>query len=60
MLHLVPSFDLFTNNRNTTGGGVLLYVKNKINANKLVNLSIMTQHLETMSVSFAVGEMIFV
>ena len=31
MLYHVPSFDLFTNNRNTLGGGVLLYVVNKKN-----------------------------
>ena len=36
MLHHVPSFDLFTNNRSTLGGGVLLYVRDTFNANKLV------------------------
>ena len=40
MLYHVPSFDLFTNNHNTQGRGVLLYVRNTFNANKLVNFSV--------------------
>ena len=52
MLYLGPSSDLFTNNRSTLRGGVLLYVRDMFNANKLVNLSVMLEHLETISVSF--------
>ena len=36
MVNPVPSFNLFTNNRTTLGGGVLLYVKDTLNTNKLV------------------------
>ena len=60
MLHHVPSFDLFTSNRNTLGGGVLLYVRDTFNANKLVNFSVMLEHLETIFVSFSVGEINYV
>ena len=47
MLHHVPSFDLFTSNRNTPGGGVLLYVRHTLNVNKLVTFYLMLEHLET-------------
>ena len=60
MLHHVPSFDLLTSNRNTRGDGVLLYVRDTINANKLVNFSVMFEHLETIFVSFSVGEINYV
>ena len=45
MLHHVPSFDLFTNIPSTLGGGVLVYVRDTLNANKLVNFSVMLEHL---------------
>ena len=52
MLHHVLSLDLFTNNRSTLGGGVLLYVRDTLNANKLVIFSVNLEHLETIFVSF--------
>ena len=60
MLHHVTSFDLLTNNRSTLGGGTLLYVRDKCNANKTVHFSIMLECLETIFVSFSVGKTIYV
>ena len=51
---------MLTSNRDTLGGGVLLYVRDTFNANKLVNFSVMLEHLETIFVSFSVGEINFV
>ena len=60
MLHHVHSFDLFTSNRSTQCGGVLLYVRDTFNANKLVNFSVILEHQETIFVSFSVGEINYV
>ena len=56
ILHRVPSIDLFINNRNTQGGGVLLYMRDSFNTNKLVNFSVKLEHLESIFVPFSVGE----
>ena len=45
MLHHVPLFVLFTSNRSIIGGGVLLYVRDTFDANKLVNFSVVLEHL---------------
>ena len=60
MLHHVPSFNLFTNNRSTFCGGVLLYVRDTFNANVLVNFSVMLEHLKTIFVFISVGEINYV
>ena len=60
MLYHVPSFDLSRCNRNTLGGGALLYVRNTFNATKLVNFSVMLKHLKTIFVSFLVSEINYV
>ena len=56
ILHHVPSFDLFTNNRSTLGDGVLLYMSDTFNANKVVNISVRLQQLEIIFLSFSVGK----
>ena len=56
ILHHVPSLDQFTNNCSTLDGGVLLFVRDTINANELVNYSVMLEHLETISASFSTSE----
>ena len=52
MLHHVPSFDWFANNRSILGEGVLLYVRDAFNVNKMVNFSVKLEHLETIFVLF--------
>ena len=45
---------------NTLGGGVLFYVRDTFNANKLVDFSVMLEHLETIFVYFSVGKINYV
>ena len=56
ILHHVPSWDYFTNNRITPGGGVFLYMRDIFDENKQVNFSVMLQRLEIINISFSVGE----
>ena len=56
ILHHVRSLELFASNRNTLGGGVLLYVRDMFNANELVNFSVVFGHLEFLFVSLSFGE----
>ena len=60
MLHHVHSFDLFTNNLSSLGGGVILYMRDTFNASKRVNFSVMFEYLETIFVSFSVDEIYYV
>ena len=60
MLHHVPSWALFTISCSTQGGGVLLYVRDPLKANKLVNFSVIHEHLEAIFVHFSVSEINYV
>ena len=51
----LPSI-FFSNNHSAVGGGVLLYVRETFNPNKLVNLSIMYEQSETFFAQFSAGD----
>ena len=58
-LYQVPGFEKFTSNRNTMGGGVVLYTKDTLNANFVHSISVIHDHIETVFVCFSIGNVKF-
>ena len=50
-LHRVPNFNSFFNSRNTSGGGVALYVSEEFTTHKVEELTVSTLALEALTVS---------
>lgn len=58
-LYAVPEFKLFSNPRNTSGGGVALYVRNKYRATMIQNMCLMCPSIETVVVQFIHFERVY-
>jgi exonuclease III len=54
-LFSLPNYDMFSNHRNTRGGGVALYAKDIYRAVQIPELSVMEDSLETVFIDFSVG-----
>ena len=51
-LYSIPGFEAFYNSRNTSGGGVAIYVANGIVANLLLEATVLLPEIETVAISF--------
>ena len=59
-LYKLPNYDMFTNNRNTRGGGNCIYVSQKYNAFEMSDFKILTSYLECLFVSFKLANKTYV